>query len=159
MDLSPKYFGGLDNQFEYKNWKLDFLFQFVKQLNYSYTSNVPGGSPINQPSAMTDAWLQQGDVAQYQINTSGQNGNAVNAFYNYTDSNANIVDGSYIRLKNIALSYRLPLHNSKGVGCRISLLGQNLLTFTSYKGGDPEFKYTAYLPPLKVLTAGIELTF
>jgi len=159
MDLTPQYFGGLENQLQYRNWQLDFLFQFVKQLNYSYSSNVPGGSAINQLSAMTNSWQQLGDNAAYQLNTSGQNGNAVTAYYNYAESNAGIVDGSYIRLKNVALSYRVPLQNIKGVGCRLSILGQNLLTYTSYKGGDPEFKYTGYLPPLKILTAGIELTF
>ncbi|MCI9843610.1 SusC/RagA family TonB-linked outer membrane protein [Flavobacterium pectinovorum] len=158
-DLTPKYFGGLENQLQYKNWQLDFLFQFVKQQNYNYTSNVPGGSPINQPSQMTNAWTQAGDNGSFQINTSGQNSDAVNAYYNYIDSNSGIVDASYVRLKNIALSYDLPLSTIKGVRCRISLQGQNLLTFTPYKGGDPEFRYTGYLPPLKVCTAGIQVTF
>jgi len=93
------------------------------------------------------------------MNTSGENGNAVNAYYNYLDSNAPIVDASFIRLKNIALSYDVPLQTIKGVHCKLSLLGQNLLLFTPYKGGDPEFKYTGYLPPLKIITAGIQLTF
>jgi hypothetical protein len=93
------------------------------------------------------------------MNTSGQNGNAVNAYYYYVDSNAAIVDASYIRLKNMALSYDVPLQMLKGVQCKLSLQGQNVLTFTPYKGGDPEFKYTGYLPPLKVFTAGVQLTF
>jgi TonB-linked SusC/RagA family outer membrane protein len=157
-DLTPKYFGGLENQLHYKNWQLDFLFQFVKQKNYAYNS-AAGGLFLNQPSEMADAWRQPGDIALYQMNTSGQNTKAVSAYYNYIDSNAGIVDGSYLRLKNIALSYNVPLQNTKGVNCRISLLGQNLLTFTPYKGGDPEFKYTGFLPPLKIVTAGIQLTF
>lgn len=157
-DLTPQYFGGLENSFQYKRLQLDFLFQFVKQQNYSYSAYVPGGSPINQSSDMTHSWQQAGDSSPYQLNTSGQNGDAVNAYYNYVDSNAGIVDASYIRLKNIALSYDVPLHSVKGVQCRLSLQGQNLLTFTSYKG-DPEFKYSGYLPPLKIITAGIQLTF
>ncbi|WP_317126168.1 SusC/RagA family TonB-linked outer membrane protein [Flavobacterium ranwuense] len=158
-DLTPKYFGGLQNQFQYKNWQLDFLFQFVKQQNYDYSPNVPGGSPINQYSDMVNAWQQWGDIKPFQMNTSGQNGDAVNAYYNYVDSDATIVDGSYIRLKNISLSYDLPLQILKGVNCKLSLQGQNVLTFTPYKGGDPEFKYTGYLQPLRVYTAGVQLTF
>ena len=158
-DLTPKYFGGLQNQFQYKNWQLDFLFQFVKQKNYDYSPNVPGGSPINQHSDMVNAWQQPGDVKPFQMNTSGQNGEAVNAYYNFVDSDVSIVDGSYIRLKNISLSYDLPLQMLKGVTCKLSLQGQNVLTFTPYKGGDPEFKYTGYLPPLRVYTAGVQLTF
>jgi TonB-linked SusC/RagA family outer membrane protein len=159
VDLTPKYFGGLQNLFQYKNWQLDFLFQFVKQNNYDYSPNVPGGSPINQHSDMVNAWQQPGDVKPFQMNTSGQNGAAVNAYYNYVDSNAMIVNSSYIRLKNISLSYDLPLQMLKGVSCKLSLQGQNVLTFTPYKGGDPEFKYTGYLPPLKVYTAGVQLIF
>jgi TonB-linked SusC/RagA family outer membrane protein len=157
-DLTPKYFGGLQNQLHYKNLQLDFLFQFVKQKNYDWNPYVPGGSPINQYAALAEAWEHPGDIKPYQINTSGQNGNAVNAFYNYYDSSAMIVDGSYIRLKNIELSYILPLP-AKGINCRLSLQGQNVLTFTPYKGGDPEFKYTGFLSPLQVYTAGIQLTF
>ncbi|MNF79178.1 TonB dependent receptor [compost metagenome] len=158
-DLTPEYFGGLENQLQYKNWQLDFLFQFVKQQNYDYNPNVPGGSPINQHADMVNAWQQQGDQTPFQMNTSGENGDAVNAYYNYIDSNAPIVDASYIRLKNIALSYDLPSQAIKGIHCKLSLLGQNVLTFTPYKGGDPEFKYTGYLPPLKVFTAGVQLSF
>lgn len=157
-DLTPQYFGGLENSFQYKRLQLDFHFQFVKQQNYSYSSYVPGGSPINQPSDLTNSWQHTGDITPYQINTSGQDGDAVNAYYNYVDSNAGIVDASYIRLKNISLSYDLPLQTIKGVQCRLSLQGQNLLTFTTYDG-DPEFKYSGYLPPLKIFTAGIQLTF
>ena len=159
VDLTPEYFGGLENQFQYKNWHLDFLFQFVKQQNYDYNPSVPGGSFFNQHSDMANAWQQAGDQVSFQMNTSGENGDAVNAYYNYLDSNASIVDASFIRLKNIAVSYDLPLQAIKGVHCKLSLLGQNILTFTPYKGGDPEFKYTAYLPPLRIITAGVQLTF
>ena len=158
-DLTPEYFGGLENQFQYKKWQLDFLFQFVKQQNYDYSSNVPGGSPINQHVDMVNAWQQLGDQTPFQMNTSGQNGAAVNAYYYYVDSNAAIVDASYIRLKNIAVSYDVTLQTLQGVQCKLTLQGQNVLTFTPYKGGDPEFKYTGYLPPLRVFTAGVQLTF
>jgi hypothetical protein len=157
-DLTPKYFGGLQNQLHYKNWQLDFLFLFVKQRNYDYFSNVPGGQPINQRGDMANAWQLPGDQSTYQQNTTGANGEAVTAYYNYVASDANIVDGSYIRLKNIFLSYDLPLQEHTGVKCKLFLQGQNVLTFTPYKGGDPEFRYTGFLPPLKVWTAGVQLT-
>ncbi|OHT43648.1 SusC/RagA family TonB-linked outer membrane protein [Flavobacterium tructae] len=159
VDLTPQYYGGLQNTVQYKRLKLDFLFQFVKQQNYDYSSYVPGGSFINQPQDMVHSWKNQGDITTYQINTSGQNSAAVNAYYNYSDSNAGIVDASYIRLKNISLIYDLPLKAAQGVQCRLSLQGQNLLTFTPYKNGDPEFRFSGYLPPLQIFTAGIQMTF
>ncbi|SHH67278.1 SusC/RagA family TonB-linked outer membrane protein [Flavobacterium johnsoniae] len=158
-DLTPKYFGGIQNQFQFKNLQLDFLFQFVKQKNYDYIANVPAGSFYNQMAAMTNSWQQSGDNTPYQQNTIGTNGEAVTAFYNYRSSDAVIVDGSYIRLKNISLSYDLPLMMDKSLKCKLFFQGQNLMTFTPYKGGDPEFKYAGYLPPLKMYTVGVQLTF
>lgn len=158
VDLTPYYFGGLQNHLQYKQWQLDFLFQFVKQQTYNYTPNVPGGSLFNQSNSMVNAWQQLGDVVPHQMNTSGANTAAVNAFYRYVDSDAMIVDGSYIRLKNVAISYDLPLR-LKGISCKLYMQGQNVLTFTPYKGGDPEFKFTGYLPPLRVYTAGVQLNF
>lgn len=156
-DLTPAFFGGLQNQLRYRNWNLDFLFQFVSQDNYDYISNEPGGRMLNQRNDMVNAWQSPGDNVPYQINTSGANGNAVQAYSLYSQSNATIVDGSYIRLKNISLSYDLPSEISKVIRCRIFVQGQNLLTFTPYKGGDPEFRYQGFLPPLKVYTMGIQL--
>jgi TonB-linked SusC/RagA family outer membrane protein len=156
VNLNPDFFGGLQNQLTYKNWKLDFLFQFVKQRNRSYGSIA--GMMYNQPETMLNSWQQQGDNAPYQIYTSGYNGAAISAQSRYSSSDAGIVDASYIRLKNVAVAYNLPLR-LQTMQCSILLQGQNLLTFTPYEDGDPEFKSSGYLPPLKIITAGIQLTF
>ncbi|MET3018330.1 SusC/RagA family TonB-linked outer membrane protein [Flavobacterium hydatis] len=156
MNLNPDYFGGLQNQLRYKHWKLDFLFQFVKQLNRSY-SGIPG-LMYNQPERIINSWQQTGDLGPYQLYTAGYNAAAMTAQSRYTTSDASIVDASYVRLKTVAISYDIPL-NLKTVQCTVTLQGQNLLTFTPYKDGDPEFKSSGYLPPLKVITAGIQLTF
>jgi len=158
-DLTPKFFGGLQNQLRYKNWNLDFLLQFMHQDNYDYISNTAGGQAVNQRNDMVAAWESPGDIAPFQQNTSGANGQAVQSYSIYSQSDATIVDGSYIRLKNIALTYDLPEETFKMLRCRIFLQGQNLLTFTPYRGGDPEFRYQGFLPPLKVYTMGVQLNF
>lgn len=158
VDLTPAFFGGLHNQLQYKRVQLDFLLQFVKQRTYNYTPGVQGGAMFNQSADFSGAWQQAGNLADYQMNTSGANSAAVTAFSRYADSDAMVVDGSYIRLKNVALSYELPLQ-LKYVNCKLNVQGQNLLLFTPYKGGDPEFKNTAYLPPLRVISAGVQLNF
>jgi TonB-linked SusC/RagA family outer membrane protein len=157
VNLNPDYFGGLQNQFKYKHWKLDFLFQFVKQRNQSYLVGL-AGLMVNRPERMMDHWQQEGDTGPYQIYTTGNNSSAVTAQSRYGDSDASIIDASYIRLKTLALSYDIPL-SIKEVQCTVMLQGQNLLTFTPYKDGDPEFKSSGFLPPLKIITAGIQLTF
>lgn len=156
VNLNPDYFGGLQNQLTYKNWRIDFLFQFVKQLNRSFGS-IPG-LMYNQPERMVNSWQQQGDTADYQVYTTGYNSAAIAAQSRYSTSDAGIVDASYIRLKNVSVSYIIPLRLPE-IQCSITLQGQNLLTFTSYEDGDPEFKNSGYLPPLKIITGGVQLNF
>ncbi|MEC4004828.1 SusC/RagA family TonB-linked outer membrane protein [Flavobacterium sp. SUN052] len=156
-DLNPKFYGGFQNTFKYQQWQLDFLFQFVKQENYnaSVISAYPG-SGFNQPVSVLDHWQQPGTISSHQLYTDGSNSAAVDAYYKYVESDAAISDASYIRLKNISLSYELPVKTLK---CRLFFQGQNVLTFTHYNGLDPEFKSAGYLPPLRVLSFGTQLTF
>ncbi|WP_431244497.1 SusC/RagA family TonB-linked outer membrane protein [Flavobacterium sp. P21] len=157
VNLNPKYYGGLQNQLAYKNWNLDFLFQFTKQQNRLIPMGA-AGSMSNQPARIADAWLQSGDSRPYQIYTTGVNSAAVNADSYFSESDALISDSSFIRLKNIALTYQSPLSLTE-TSRKVILQGQNLLTFTKYKDGDPEFTSYGFLPPLKTVTAGIQLTF
>ncbi|MEZ7516130.1 SusC/RagA family TonB-linked outer membrane protein [Flavobacterium frigidarium] len=159
-DLNPKYFGGFQNSITYKNWNLDFLFQFVKQLNYggSYGTGIPG-TQTNQPTSVLDRWQNAGDNTTYQQYTTGVNSAAVDAFFKYYSSDAIIEDASYVRLKNVSLTYTIPQQWLKGMQCRLVFQGQNLLTITSYSGADPESRFNTSLPPLKVFTTGLQLTF
>ena len=55
-----------------------------------------------------------------------------------------VEDGSYLRLKNIALAYNLPTDVLENIGVQslsLSLSAQNLLTFTNYSGLDPEVNF------------------
>lgn len=159
-DLNPKFFGGLHNVLTYHNWELDFLLQFVKK--DAYKAETQAGAPgsfSNQPAALASSWQTPGDHAPYQLFTAGYNAAATTAYSNYTASDGAITDASFLRLKNIALSYNLPQQWIKGVKCRASLQAQNLLTWTPYKGADPEFAIIGYLPPLRTVTAGLLFTF
>ncbi|SHJ18332.1 SusC/RagA family TonB-linked outer membrane protein [Flavobacterium terrae] len=159
-DLNPEFYGGLQNQLKYKQWQLDFLFQFVKQENYNTAATLAlPGTMSNQSTIVGNHWQSPGDSAPYQQYSSGANGAAVDAFYKYISSDAVITDASFIRLKNIALSYEVPKKWMKNVQCKVSLQGQNVLTFTSYKGADPEFTALGFLPPLRIITSGIQLSF
>src|SRR5690606_24611752 len=66
-DLSPKFFGGLSNSLAYKNWSLDFLFQFVKKKGYNqYRYTEPPGIMLNHFESVLDRWQQPGDQAHMQ---------------------------------------------------------------------------------------------
>jgi len=157
FDLNPSFFGGLQNQLSYRNIQFNFLFQFVKQKAPAYAPGLPGRL-INQLSSLINVWQKPNDEADYQKLTS--NNSALNTGYSlFNLSDESIVDASFIRLKNVALSYEIKPKSLKGMACRVYIQGQNLLTFTSFEGGDPEYKLSGYLPPLRVYTAGLQLTF
>jgi TonB-linked SusC/RagA family outer membrane protein len=156
----PKYYGGLQNSLRYKNLELDFLFQFVNQegpgLNYGYESQVYGTMGNADRSAL-NRWRQKGDVTDYPRASI----TSADVKYDlYRLSTAVWGDASYIRLKNVSLRYDLSQYARSLKLSRLVVYAnaQNLLTFTDYDGFDPEtqgFK----MPPLKNITAGIQLTF
>lgn len=159
-NLNPQYYGGLQNQLHYGPVQLDFLFQFVKQENFNPTFmfRMPG-TMTNQPSAVTEHWREPGDVGPYQVYSSGIKPAIQRANTRNTQSDAGISDATYIRLKNISLSYDVPERWSGKMKFRFSLQGQNMLTFTKYKGADPEFRTAGFLPPLRIYTSSLQITF
>ncbi|WP_281233656.1 SusC/RagA family TonB-linked outer membrane protein [Flavobacterium gelatinilyticum] len=160
VNLTPQFFGGLQNSISYKNWQLDFLFQFVKQkgFNYAYLGGVPGGLG-NQSVQAGNAWQPENQTANVQMYTSGSNAAALTSFDRFVMSDGAITDASYIRLKNLSLSYALPQAWVKTANCRLYFQAQNLFTFTKYQGPDPENQTQGGLPPLRVLSIGVQLNF
>jgi len=165
ISIFPKYYGGLQNSISYKGLQLDFFFHFVKQLgsnSYSFMNGFrfPGAffrGLSNQPVTVLDRWQKPGDKASIQL-YSTQNNDNINYVIN---SNHFYTDASYIRLKNVSLSWQLPAKWKQSAhlqNARIYVQTQNLLTFTSYKGVDPENQSIVSLPPLRVWTFGFQLT-
>ena len=158
-DLAIKYFGGWSNQFTYKHWDFSFLFQFVNQQQKNYISSmIRPGSMFNQPVEVLDVWSADNPAGQYMPYSSGTDALKNNLHGYFSRSTAGIGDASFIRLKNIQLSYRLPV-NSYLQDIRFYVQGQNLLTLTNYFGVDPEFILSGFLPPLKTWSFGIQLNF
>ena len=145
----PKFFGGFNNTVSYKNLSLDFLFQY-QYGNKSFVSIFQtiwnsGYSDDNQiASQLTEQWLAPGQITAVpralrqtpHLNNSGGLSNAIT-----TGSTRYLYDSSYIRLKNITLSYNLPASIASKVklrNIRVFATGINVLTFTKYPGLDPE---------------------
>ena len=111
---------------------------------------------------MTQRWQGPGDV------TNVPKASTIADSY-YVNSSANYFNGSYIRLKNVALDYKLPgnwIKKIRAQGLNLYLKGQNLLTFYDRNGAflDPESGgYTGpaglNIPPVKTLVIGMDLTF
>ncbi|MAM28223.1 MAG: SusC/RagA family protein [Flavobacteriaceae bacterium] len=160
VNVNPKYYGGVRSSLSYGNINFDFLLQFVKQkgTNFKAAFSLPGFME-NQPVEVLDHWQQPGDQSSQQVYSTGFNGEAYTAYNNLYYSTGSVSDASYIRVKNIALSYSIPQKWALGIGCRVYLQAQNLFTFTKYKGPDPETQINNNLPPLKVINTGVQLTF
>lgn len=160
VERDIKLHGGLQNTLSYKNFSLDFLFQFVKQTNYNFDNiaTVPGLFHTNYPVTMTNRWTPAHTNANYTAATTSNN-DAFNQIDFMQQSNRAISDASFIRLKNLSLGYQLAVPKVKLESVRVYLQGQNLWTFTNYYGIDPEFIYIGNLPPLRTFTFGLQLTF
>jgi hypothetical protein len=146
---------------------LDVFLNFVKQTgrNYLYGGlfNAPGMFG-NQPEFVLNRWQKPGDISNVEKFTQDYGSQAYGAYSNAVYSGDNTIgDASYIRLKNISLSYSISdkwLNKMHLQSARIYLRVQNLITITSYVGMDPENNTSpGALPPLKYITGGIQLAF
>ncbi|MFD2919908.1 SusC/RagA family TonB-linked outer membrane protein [Terrimonas rubra] len=155
----PKYNGGINSTLTYKGIGLDIFFSYAggnkRFNNEDYFNQVPNFATSNQGTAMLRRWRKPGDVTDIQkFGTARQ------------FSSKDIQDASYLRLRNVNLSYTIPqslLERVKGItNIRVYLQGQNLLTWTRWTSFDPEdnnniaqFEY----PAARTITAGISLNF
>jgi TonB-linked SusC/RagA family outer membrane protein len=152
-------FGGWSNQLSYNNWDLSFLMQFVMQKQSNYISQMfCPGTFNNQPAEVLNVWSETNTDGKYMPYTSGANSQKMKLFTYYKSSTASVGDASFIRLKNIRLSYKLVVKKYMQ-DIQFYIQGQNLLTITNYFGLDPEFISAGFLPPLKTWSFGIQLNF
>ncbi len=160
LPATPRFFGGLTNTLSYKGLTLRVLFTFSEGkyiMNIARTS-LDNPTKTNNGSASTNAlrlWRQPGDITDIPSARQGE----------YFSDSGFIEDASFIRLRNVRLSYNLSssiterLHIS---GLNVYLQGQNVLTFTSYSGLDPEnsgIEERAEYPALQTFTVGADVRF
>jgi TonB-linked SusC/RagA family outer membrane protein len=139
-NAQPLFAGGLNNDFSYKNFSLNVFLQFCYGNDiYSHLNNMRNWV-FAYNNVSTDAlnrWREQGDVTNYPAPT--RNDPLRNEYLRVSDRW--VEDGSYMRLKNLTLSYTIPSDITSRVGVsrlRAYVTGQNLLTFTHYTAYDPE---------------------
>jgi TonB-linked SusC/RagA family outer membrane protein len=158
-NIGVKYFGGWNNRLAYKNLEFSFLFQFVSQNQWNYNSLTPTpGTKYNQPVEVLNVWSEANPDGQYMPYSSGANSRKGLLHGYLMNSTRAVSDASFIRLKNVQLSYRLPV-NKYIQDIRFYVQGQNLWTITNYFGIDPEFVTIGFLPPLKTWSFGLQLNF
>lgn len=167
----PRFTGGIQNTFTYKNFDLDVFFQFsygnqvynMTQLELEFLNGRQNNSVTVldrfQPGTNEDT-----DVARA--------GNPPYIYFRQSNDRY-VEDGSFIRLRNLSFGYNLPVDNMNVDWLRsakIYFSGQNLLLLTKYSGYDPEvninpqsntllgFDYASY-PSAKLYSLGLKLGF
>lgn len=161
IDLSTGGFGGLSNYISYKNIELDFVLHLEKRKASNpdvFWASVPGRLGA-QPISRLDRWQKEGDISTVQRYSAGYSGLAATAGGRFSASDASYTDASFIRMKTLSLAYNFKALASNSTNLRLYLQGQNLFTITNYTGIDPESQSIHALPPLRVITMGIKLTY
>lgn len=153
-----RYYGSIQNTLRFMNFDFSCLFQFVNQTTLTYRNEfTTPGRMGNQPVHVMDRWRSVGDISDVQRFSTT---NAVNtANTRYKQSDAAYEGSSFVRLKNVSLSWQLPSSWTRPVHVlttRVFVQAQNLLTWTAFMGLDPENRN---VPPLRMITMGLQMTF
>jgi TonB-dependent starch-binding outer membrane protein SusC len=137
-DPNPQFIGGITNNFSFGNFDASFLFQgvFGNQIfdggGGFFAAN--GDWFDNSTRDQMARWQNPGDITMIpQARLGACNGCQASSRY--------LSDGSYVRLRTLSVGYSLPsnlISKLKISSARFYLIAQNLLTFTNYKGWDPE---------------------
>ena len=138
-DPNPDIYGNIFLNLKWKRFSLGATFNYSLGNDvYNYQRSIlnSGATLYNQQVAEIGHWRYEGQHADLpRVSYGDPMGN--NRF-----SDRWIEDGSYLRLKNVMLSYQVPIPESwlswlQGIS--VWAEGSNLLTFTKYTGSDPEF--------------------
>lgn len=136
----PEHFGGIGNTFTYKRWAANAFVQFTsgnEVFNYlRYTDENMIGLG-NQSTKILDRWQYDGQETEIPRALYGD------IIGNSDFSTRWIEDGSYIRLKNVSLSYTIPGEFLAFKNAQFYISGTNLVTLTKYLGYDPEFAFSS----------------
>lgn len=134
-DPNPDITGSWTNRFSYKNLQLDILCTYSLGgdiYNYNRQMLESESTLWNQSRAVLNRWKTEGQLTSMPRASYGD------PMGNSRFSDRWIEDGSYFKIKNIKLSYSLPIENTYLHGITLWAAVSNVLTFTHYLGIDPE---------------------
>jgi len=181
----PDFFGGVNQQFTYKNFDLSIFVNFQggnKVINANRLEFTNAYTPnSNMLTVMNDRWRNVNDQGQVvtdptelaKINANAKIWSPSTAANSFMLHSWAVEDGSFIRINNVSLGYNFPksmLEKIKIQKLRLYVTGNNLAVFTNYSGYDPEVStrrsnpvtpgvdYSAY-PRSTTYIAGVNVTF
>ncbi|BDD09923.1 SusC/RagA family TonB-linked outer membrane protein [Fulvitalea axinellae] len=165
---NPDFTGGFSFRIRYKGWSLSSLFhtrvgQKIINENRMHSENMTNRS--NQSKATLRRWRAPGDQTDIPRALYNQG-------KNWLGSDRFVEDGSFLRWKNVSLSYRFSRDLLKRIGLqdlKMYATAYNLVTWTDYTGQDPEVGLGAdpfyfgvdksVTPPSRSMIFGVSATF
>lgn len=180
--VEPTFTGGFYNSLSYKGFTLTNLFTFStgNKLRLRPTIAASYSDMSVMTKDMLDRWIMPGDEAftsipalldpisaTYITNSTGGQVNSSYPYNAYNYSTERVVDGGYLKLKQITLGYSLPkvwLQSTKIANASLNLVGNNLWTIIAderLRGQDPEFYASGgvALPTLRQFTLSLRVGF
>ena len=149
-NAQPKFNVGFGNTFTYKRFSLNVFFNAsIGGDIYNtllYNSNNPSNTGPGNPDVLYNSWQKPGDIAKYPYYPNRPSRGNLKA----NGNSAYLESRSFIRLASTRLAYNMDPAIAKRVylkGVTAFVYGTNLLTWTNYKGYDPEFSSSNPLTP------------
>lgn len=138
-NTNPKFVGGFENTFRYKNFELNVLltYQTGFYVYYGSYAGLKDNRYWNNSVDVLNRWQKAGDQTDIPKIVYGDNISNGSSFA----IAANVFKGDFVKLKTVGLTYIIPdavvkpLHIS---GAKVYVRGQNLAMITKYPGPDPE---------------------
>ena len=135
-DPNPDFFGGITNTLTYQGFELNLFLQYSYGndiFNYNAMElELPSGGQ-NVYADLLNRWTPTNPSNKYPVATTNRSA---------VFSSAYIEDGSYLKVKTLTLAYLFPKLSSTHISSlKVYVTGQNLFTFTKYRGYDPEVSY------------------
>lgn len=137
-NANPDIFGNIFTSVTWKNLRLDMNFKYSLGndiYNYQRSRLESGNTTYNQTSAMAHRWTYEGQVTDMPRACFTNNLGYVE---NERMSSRWIEDGSYLKMKNVRLTYKVPYHNSWLQGIKVWGEANDVFCLTKYLGTDPE---------------------
>ncbi len=137
-NATPDIYGNIFTNLTWKNLRLDVIFKYSLGndiYNYQRSRLEAGNTTYNQSSAMARRWTYDGQITDMPRACFTNNAGYVE---NERMSSRWIEDGSYLKMKNIRLTYTIPYRNSWLQGLKVWGEANNVFCLTKYLGTDPE---------------------
>lgn len=136
-DPNPDFIFGMNSDFKFRNFDLNVFFQGSQgndMLSFTLLEIESMGGAYNSTIRALDRWTPTNTDTNIPVRSSSRPQRVSTRW---------VYDGSFIRLKNLALGYNFTIKGSGIQKIRVYASAQNILTFTKYPGYDPEVNYNS----------------